>query len=184
MSKRVLRAASLGIVGLAGILLITFTVNQRGALANPPAGGGVLMGDMNQDGVANTDDVGPFVQAMLEPAAWQAEYGLTASEMLALADFDGDGHITVADRIGFCQAIAPVGDFGTGSTGGALLSGGAVDLDIDSDNNNDTDPPLRSDEEDLLEDDPYEPGKWIEVGAAARTPAVLEFDATGAVPLT
>jgi hypothetical protein len=59
----------------------------RAALPTPGAADVVLAGDMDWDGDVDFDDIRSFVQAMENPAAYEASYGVSG---LVAGDFDGD----------------------------------------------------------------------------------------------
>ncbi len=54
-------------------------------------------GDFNLDGHVNAADVGPAMQALTNPTAYEAQYHVTAATLQALGDVNGDGQFTNAD---------------------------------------------------------------------------------------
>jgi serine protease AprX len=62
------------------------------------------LGDLNCDGVVSVGDIGAFVLALTDPAAYAA--GFPACD-ITLADFNGDGVISVGDIGGFVAVIVP-----------------------------------------------------------------------------
>jgi hypothetical protein len=62
-----------------------------------------LVGDMNNDGVVSVSDVGPFVLAMTDPAAYLAMFGVDAD--LDAADINGDGILSVSDIGAFVDLL-------------------------------------------------------------------------------
>jgi RHS repeat-associated protein len=164
-------------VACAAVLVGSMTL-----LAAPPQ---PLRGDLNLDGVVDTGDVGPFVLAVQDPAAWEKTYAAGEQTLVSVGDFDGDGAVSTADIHGFVAVVLaslPRGsDTGQGS---ALRATGTrldrttpvVDLDIDSSNNKGLQPPARSSDEDVVEDEPYASGKQILIGSANRVPAILDAE--------
>ena len=141
-------------------------------MSAPQSPGALLKGDVNLDGVADLTDIEAFARALADPAAWQQQYGHSLADLLAVADFDGDGQLTTADIDGFCAAILPPDAGGslqgtssnsmvTGVGDDLLLDPGAIDLDIDSDNDNGMSYPSRSFVEGYVEAEA--PGKFIPV---------------------
>ncbi len=61
-----------------------------------------VKGDANQNGVANTQDVSVFVSAILNPAGYEATYGVPAVEVF---DFNCDGNFNTQDVSGFVNVI-------------------------------------------------------------------------------
>jgi len=61
-----------------------------------------LKGDMNCDGVIDTEDVEPFVMALVDPAAYQAAY--PACQILR-GDMDSNGGVDGADIAGFLEVL-------------------------------------------------------------------------------
>lgn len=108
------------------LLLLTSEFVHRAATGTPDPPGLLVKGDLNLDGVANLADIGPFILAVHDPQAWQTEYGSSLEVLLAIADFDGDGKVTLDDRTAFCDAIAAAGGPGAGSGSGSAgaLAGG------------------------------------------------------------
>ena len=60
------------------------------------------IGDMNLDGVVNTADVAPFVLALTDPAAYQAQHGV---DPVLVGDINGDSAFNTADVAAFVQLL-------------------------------------------------------------------------------
>jgi len=58
----------------------------------------VLVGDMDGDGAINFLDIGPFIVALSDPAAYQSSFNLDAN---VSGDTNGDGGIDFLDISGF-----------------------------------------------------------------------------------
>ncbi|MGD8451363.1 MAG: RHS repeat-associated core domain-containing protein [Phycisphaerae bacterium] len=162
---------------MAGLCLACTLLAMR--LATP------VPGDLNDDGQITAADIEAFVLAVNDPATWCTTYERDYVYLLELADFDDDDAVTIDDIPGFAQVLLPH-LFGGGGLGAETLGAAVsetVDLDIDSDNTDGTNPRAPTAYEDLIEDDPYETGKQIVVdtdpSSIPRTPAVLELHATG-----
>jgi hypothetical protein len=69
-------------------------------------------GDFNLDGHVNAADIGPAMQALTNPTAYEAQYHVTAATMPALGDVNGDGQLTNADL----QRLLSILKSGGGST--------------------------------------------------------------------
>lgn len=54
-----------------------------------------IPGDLNVDGFVNLSDIGPFVLALTDEAAYRAQY--PAADLLEVGDVSGDGLFTVSD---------------------------------------------------------------------------------------
>ncbi|MCZ6682139.1 MAG: hypothetical protein O7B26_03080, partial [Planctomycetota bacterium] len=57
-----------------------------------------IRGDMNCDGLINGRDVGPFVQAVIDPAAYEDDYPACT---LAAGDMNNDTLVNAADTDNF-----------------------------------------------------------------------------------
>jgi len=75
-------------------LLITYTAGDGNDIAVFVVEGGILLGDVNLDGVVNLLDIAPFV-ALISSGEFQAE-----------ADINGDGEVTLLDIAGFVDLLA------------------------------------------------------------------------------
>ncbi len=64
--------------------------------------GGPLYGDLNCDGAINAFDIDPFVLALVDPAAYAAQY---PGCPVQLADLDGDGRVSVFDIDPFLELL-------------------------------------------------------------------------------
>ena len=64
------------------------------------------LGDMNLDGVVNTADVAPFVLALTNPDAYEAEFGI---DPVIVGDINGDGAFNTADVAPFVQLLVDAG---------------------------------------------------------------------------
>ena len=69
-----------------------------------------LVGDMNFDGVVDTADVAPFVQALTNPAGYQAAFEVDEQTMIAAGDINGDGAFDTADVAPFVQLLVGGGN--------------------------------------------------------------------------
>lgn len=159
-------------VSLALFAVLFFTFDSRAALAAMPQ---VPLGDLNYDGAVTTRDARPFVMALRDPGRWQRTYGRNWQHLVRVADFNGDRNVNRRDIPGFATLMYEVwlggrdggsggnaanpADTGLpneeiGGAGGAGDGGslGSVDLDIDSDNDDGSNQPARSDHEDVIED--------------------------------
>ena len=63
----------------------------------------VLVGDMNGDGAINFLDIGPFIVALSDPAAYQSSFNLDAN---VSGDTNGDGGIDFLDISGFIVLLS------------------------------------------------------------------------------
>ncbi len=61
-----------------------------------------LIGDMNGDGVVDTGDVAPFVLALTDPAAYEAQYGIDPA---LVGDINQDGSFDTGDVAAFVQLL-------------------------------------------------------------------------------
>jgi hypothetical protein len=68
-----------------------------------PSGPAFALGDMNCDGVITVSDIGPFVLAVTDPAAYAAAF---PNCDIDLADMNNDGQITVSDIGAFVALLA------------------------------------------------------------------------------
>ena len=59
------------------------------------------LGDFNVDGHVNNNDIPAMQTALTNLAAYSATYGLSASDLPGIGDFDGDLKFTNADMQGF-----------------------------------------------------------------------------------
>jgi probable HAF family extracellular repeat protein len=73
----------------------------------------LLPGDFNRDGHVNAGDITAMMEAMVDLNAYQSDHGLSANELVALGDLDGDGVVTNADL----QALLNLLQSGGGSVG-------------------------------------------------------------------
>jgi hypothetical protein len=122
-------------------------------------------GDLDCDGTFTLKDIAPFVKALKDKAGWQQQYQKDLGYLLKLADFNHDGALGTGDIKGFCVLIKQLLDRGEDLAGGRPLGDGgrvtcSVDLDIDSDNNNGTDFPDRTQQE---EDDEGTESKYVAI---------------------
>ena len=85
-----------------------------------------LPGDMNLDGVVDTADVAPFVQALTNPQAYEDQFGIAPDEV---GDINGDGAFDTADVAPFVQLLVGGGSPSVPEPGSlALLGLGALAL--------------------------------------------------------
>ncbi len=77
-----------------------------------------LLGDMNLDGVVDTGDVAPFVRALTDPAAYEAEYGI---DPVLVGDINQDGAFDTGD-------VAPFVELLVSSDSGAIPEPGSLAL--------------------------------------------------------
>ncbi len=66
---------------------------------------GLLVGDMNLDGVVDTGDVAPFVLALTDPDAYQGQYDVDEQTMISLGDLNADGAFDTGDVAPFVQLL-------------------------------------------------------------------------------
>ena len=85
----------------------------------------VLLGDMNLDGTVDTGDVAPFVLALTDPAAYEAQYGIDPG---LVGDINQDGSFDTGDVAAFVQllvnpdsAIPEPGSLALLAVGGLML---------------------------------------------------------------
>jgi len=69
-------------------------VGSSDRLGVVPEGSDVRLGDMNGDGEVNNLDINPFVLALTDPQAYEAEYGM---EPVTAGDINGDGQFNNLD---------------------------------------------------------------------------------------
>ena len=70
---------------------------------------GILVGDMNFDGVVDTGDVAPFVLALTDPKAYLSQQGVDQATMVAAGDVNGDGVFDTGDVAPFVQLLVGAG---------------------------------------------------------------------------
>lgn len=66
--------------------------------------GGGRIGDMNCDGLVSVSDIGPFVLAVTDPAAYSAAF---PNCDIVNGDINGDGFVSVGDIGPFVALLAP-----------------------------------------------------------------------------
>ena len=87
----------------------------------------LLLGDMNLDGVVDTGDVAPFVQALTDPATYITQFGIDETTMITLGDINQDGAFDTGDVAAFVEVL--VGNGSVPEPGSlALLGLGAMGL--------------------------------------------------------
>src|SRR5262249_53525236 len=59
-------------------------------------------GDMNCDGRRDGEDIGPFLQALVNPAGYATDHPICTS---ISGDFNGDDQVTAADVDGFVSCL-------------------------------------------------------------------------------
>lgn len=64
-----------------------------------------LSGDLNQDGVVDTGDLGPLMAALRNQSTFQQSANLTSAEFLALADVNRDGYLSNSDLQAFLNLL-------------------------------------------------------------------------------
>ena len=64
-----------------------------------------LPGDFNFDGHVNTDDIPAMLKALTDVKTFEATNSLSATDMIALGDFDMDQKFTNADILGFLSFL-------------------------------------------------------------------------------
>ncbi len=85
-----------------------------------------LLGDMNLDGVVASDDIAPFVLALISPLTYQAQYGI---DPLIPGDTNRDGAFDTGDVAPFVQLLVGGGSQSVPEPGTlALLSGAGLML--------------------------------------------------------
>jgi len=85
-----------------------------------------VMGDMNGDGLLNSQDINPFALALTDQAAWQAEY--PEVNFLAVGDMNGDGLLNSQDINPFVALLTGGVPVPEPTTVGFLGVGGLVVL--------------------------------------------------------
>ena len=88
----------------------------------------ILVGDMNFDGVIDTADVAPFVQALTDPSGYQAAFQVDPAEMIAAGDINGDGAFDTADVAPFVQLLVSGANTASVPEPGSLALLGAAAL--------------------------------------------------------
>ncbi|MEX2546015.1 MAG: hypothetical protein WD316_12875 [Phycisphaeraceae bacterium] len=102
----------------------SLTVHYSGGVVSLVAAG--LVGDMNLDGVVDAVDVAPFVQALTDPAAYQAEHGVAP---VPVGDINGDGVLDAVDVAPFVQLLVGAESASVPEpTSGGVLTVGALML--------------------------------------------------------
>ncbi len=79
-----------------------------------------LVGDMNLDGVVDTGDVAPFVLALTNPEAYEAEYGIDPA---LVGDINQDGAFDTGDVAPFVQMLVAGGTQSVPEPGSLVLLG-------------------------------------------------------------
>jgi hypothetical protein len=153
----------------AGAALLLLAVGLATGGRIPP-----VPGDLNCDAVIGPDDIAAFALAVNDPTAWCDQYAHDRGYLLRLADFNDDGQVDLDDIPGFADAIAQSMPMPNVLDNPPQVAG-TVDLDVDSDNDNGLSWPSRTDAEDLIEDDPFLPGKQISVGNHVKAVADFTF---------
>ena len=75
-------------------------------------------GPRNLDGVVDTADVAPFVQALTNPQAYEAEYGI---DPVLVGDINQDGDFDTADVAPFVQLLVAGGSQSVPEPGSLVL---------------------------------------------------------------
>jgi hypothetical protein len=85
-----------------------------------------IVGDMNGDGEFDNEDITPFVDALLDPGAWQALYGRDPN---LIGDVNRDGALDNEDITPFTDWLTTDGNLAqpTGGGSGMMLAGGGGD---------------------------------------------------------
>ena len=82
-----------------------------------------LRGDMNLDGVVDTADVAPFVQALTNPAGYMGRFGVDETAMVALGDINQDGVFDTADVARLVRLLVGSGSASVPAPGTLALLG-------------------------------------------------------------
>lgn len=130
------------------MLAVALTLTAAGPRLAAWAGEKPTLGDLNCDERITLADIKPFIVALKDAGGWCNAYGQAHQNLLARADFDGDGHVTTKDIPGFGDLLRKT----LGAGGPDLDCTRVIDLDVDSDNNNGVGFPDRSAPEDTMED--------------------------------
>ena len=80
-----------------------------------------MLGDMNHDGVVNSEDISPFVLALTNSAAYEALFGIAPDLM---GDINQDGAFDTADVAGFVHLLANGGGGGSWDVNGDASGSG------------------------------------------------------------
>ena len=112
-----LSASVLGQVDIGGSATLSADFQVRDAVAAPSS-----LGDMNNDGSCNHDDVGPFELALCDSAAYLAQHNVP--DYAERGDFNGDGTFDNFDISGLQTALDnPIPEPGTAMLAGLALGG-------------------------------------------------------------
>ncbi len=57
----------------------------------------LIPGDFNADGHVDATDLGPAMQALTNPSAFETQYGISATDLQTIGDVNGDGQFNNAD---------------------------------------------------------------------------------------
>jgi len=80
----------------------------------------LLPGDLNDDGQVNAADLSAMMAALADLTGYESAYGLSDSELLTIADLNGDRRVTNADIQGLINLLA-TSDFVAAAEPSALL---------------------------------------------------------------
>ena len=106
--------------GVYNVTMGTGTLVSHQDFGNGPVQPAVIspvMGDFNQDGMTNGDDVPALMMALTDPETYKATYNLTDAKLLAFGDLDGDQAITNADLGALLALLVGSNTTGSGSSG-------------------------------------------------------------------
>ena len=92
-----------------------------------------VRGDINGDGLANVADVSGLMTALSDLSDYQSSRHLSNSQLLAVADVNGDGHV---NNIDFQSLISLDATTGTGGGSGSAASSGAAVISSTVENGN------------------------------------------------
>jgi hypothetical protein len=130
-------SATRGVVDGAGLYTAPGSVGSDMVTAASGAIGGnttinviYLKGDFNLDGSLNAADITAMFQAFADLGFYQISHSLSASDLLAIGDLNGDGAITNLDLQPMLDAVAAASGSGSGASenaaSAAVASGSAI----------------------------------------------------------
>ena len=82
----------------------------------------LTLGDINRDGQRNVADISALMTALSDMNGYQTANGLSNADLLAIADTDGDGHVSNLDIQGLISLLTSAGaGAGAGAVAAAAL---------------------------------------------------------------
>jgi hypothetical protein len=94
-----------GFNGVAGVAIFNGNSTPGGSADFAPVPTPILLGDFNQDGHVNAADLSVMLQALANPAAYEAEYNLTYAQLQAIGNINGDGQFNNAQVQAFLNLL-------------------------------------------------------------------------------